>query len=65
MNQWNEHEALKALNGNIVANNKHISCHGGLHGLRACSAYDYLCDHCGYRVDEMVVQTSLKDKSDR
>ncbi len=63
MDQWNEQKALKALNGNVVAYNKEISCVGGLHGLRACSAYDYLCDYCGYHVGDMVVKTDLKDNN--
>lgn len=58
MNQWTEQKALKALNGNVNVDQKHISCYGGFQGLRACSAYDFLCDHCGYQVDEMVARTS-------
>jgi hypothetical protein len=65
MNQWTEHSALKSLNGNVYAYNKQLSGHGGLHGLRACSAYDYLCDYCGYQHGDMVVETNLKDKLDR
>ena len=65
MNQWTEQRALKALNGNVEAHNRLISCNGGFHGLQACSAYDYLCDHCGYHVGDMVVQTDLKNKFDR
>jgi len=58
MYQWTEQNALRALNGNVSIYNKEISCYGGFDGLRACSAYDYLCDHCGYQVDEMVAKTS-------
>ncbi len=59
--QWTEQKALKALNGNVAAYNKQISCIGGFHGLKACSAYDYLCDHCGYHIGDMVVKTESKD----
>lgn len=65
MNQWNENSALKALNGNVHAYNKQLSGHGGLYGLRACSAFDYLCDHCGYQSDNMEVETSLKNNTYR
>ncbi len=63
--QWTEQSALKALNGNVAAHNKEINCYGGFHGLRACSAYDYLCDHCGYHPGDMVVKTNLKELFDR
>ena len=65
MNQWNENSALRALNGNVHAYRKQISGHGGLYGLQACSAYDYLCDHCGYQSEDMIVETNLKDKVNR
>lgn len=65
MQHWTEPQAIKALNGNVSAHNKVITCYGGFHGLRACSAYDYLCDHCGYHVGDMVVKTELKDIFDR
>jgi len=65
MHQWTEQQALRALNGNVSAHNKLISCYGGFHGLRACSAFDYLCDHCGYHVGDMVVKTELRDIFDR
>ena len=57
MDHWTEQDALNALNGNVRVNQKQISCYGGFHGLQACSAYDYLCDHCGYQVNEMVAKT--------
>jgi len=65
MHQWTEQQALKALNGNVAAYNKQISCYGGFHGLTACSAYDYLCDHCGYHVGDMVVKTDLRELFNR
>ncbi|MBR0597158.1 hypothetical protein [Sinanaerobacter chloroacetimidivorans] len=61
MNHWTEQEALKALKGNVHTNHKHISCYGGFYGLRACSAFDYLCDHCGYQVNDMQVKTSVSE----
>lgn len=59
MDQWTEQKAIKMLNSNANINidGSHISCYGGLHGLKACSALDYLCDHCGYQVDKMTVET--------
>lgn len=65
MYQWTEHQALKALNGNVSAHNKMISCTGGFQGLRACSAYDFLCDHCGYHVGSMQVKPELKSIFER
>ena len=65
MHQWTEPQALKALNGNVSSHNKVITCYGGFHGLRACSAYDYLCDHCGYHIGDMVVKAEQKDIFDR
>jgi len=65
MHHWNEQQALKALNGNVSAHNKMISCYGGFHGLKACSAFDYLRNHCGYRTGDMVVKTEAKDFFDR
>lgn len=65
MQQWTEHQALKALNGNVSTQNKVISCYGGFQGLQACSAYDFLCDHCGYHTGNMQVKTEAKEIFDR
>jgi hypothetical protein len=65
MHQWTEQQALKALNGNAMAHNRMISCYGGFYGLQACSAYDYLCDHCGYHVGNMEVKSDQKGFFDR
>jgi hypothetical protein len=64
MHQWTEPQALRALNGNVSAHNKMISCNGGFYGLQACSAYDYLCDHCGYQIGKMEVIPESKELFD-
>jgi len=65
MYQWTEQKALRALNGNVSVHNKQIVGTGGFYGLKACSAYDYLCGHCGYHVRDMNVKTASKDFFDR
>ena len=52
MRKWTESEAKRWLvktskvefRGNIIFGNK-----GGLSGLKACSAFDYLKNHCDYK----------------
>jgi hypothetical protein len=65
MNYWTEQKALKALNGNVAAHNRQISGSGGFYGLKACSAYDYLCHHCGYHAGNMAVKEDQKEIFDR
>ena len=52
MRKWTEIEATRWLTktsgvkieGNVIVLEK-----GGLSGLKACSAFDYLKNHCGYK----------------
>lgn len=48
MRKWTEKEALAALNGDVKVIGKTIIVTGGFKGLKACSARDYLVNHCGY-----------------
>ena len=47
--KWTPLEAVTFLKqrGARVENEKIFA--GGLNGLKACSAYDYLVNHCGYK----------------
>ena len=47
---WTENTALAALKGADVKGKLITTTRGsGLQGLQACSALDYLVNHCGYR----------------
>jgi hypothetical protein len=51
MKKWNETSAksvLSRVNGVDFVGTKSISVKYGLNGLTACSALDYLKNHCGY-----------------
>lgn len=45
---WTPQTALAALSGNYEVKDKIIIVRGGFAGLTACSAADYLKNHCGY-----------------
>lgn len=45
---WTPQTALAALSGNYEIKDKIIIVRGGFAGLTACSAADYLKNHCGY-----------------
>jgi len=49
---YSEIQALNVVTvaGATTSNGKHIIVEGGLTGLRACGALDYLLKHCGYSV---------------
>jgi hypothetical protein len=48
MKKWTENAAIAALTGDVKVQDKVIVCNGGFKGLTACSAYDYLTNHCRY-----------------
>lgn len=45
---WTLQTALAALSGSYEIKDKIIIVRGGFAGLTACSAADYLKNHCGY-----------------
>lgn len=50
MRKWSESQAVSVVNSNGgETRGKSIVSKGGLKGLTACSAYDFLVNHCGYR----------------
>lgn len=50
MRKWTESEAIKAVTsaGASKTHGKTFSIKGGLSGLKACSAMDFLQNKCGY-----------------
>ncbi len=49
--KWNEEIATSLLKSNgAEIKSKFILVKNGLNGLSACSALDYLKNHCGYKV---------------
>lgn len=49
---WTEQKALSILKGNgAIIKDKLITAPKGFNGLKACSAFDYLVNHCGYRTN--------------
>ena len=50
--KWTQDSARMYLvnHGKVEANGKVFRVVGGLDGLKACSAADYLTNHCGYKV---------------
>lgn len=45
---WTQQTAMAALKGNVEIKERVIIVRGGLSGLTACGAVDYLKNHCGY-----------------
>lgn len=46
---WNEQVAVRALGNKVTIKGKIINANNGLQGLTACSACDFLVNHCGYK----------------
>jgi hypothetical protein len=49
MKKWTETKARKVV-GTDKITDKHVVVRGGLSGLTACSALDFLTNHCKYTV---------------
>ncbi len=48
--KWTEQEAVSLLTGRgAEVKGKMIICKNGVGGLKGCSAYSYLVNHCGYK----------------
>ena len=50
--KWTESEAIQWLNKTsdlTILNKRVVLGKNGLGGLKACSAFDYLRNHCGYK----------------
>ena len=58
--EWNEKSAIKALGYGVTINGKLISTKTGLSGLMACSAKDFLVNHCGYKYLSTIVNKDIE-----
>ena len=56
MRKWTENTAVSFLNKNgAEVRGKVVLSNNGLKGLTACSALDFLVNHCGYTSDCNIV----------